>query len=316
MGVKDNVPSAAACCRECTALNVNATSRVCTLFNYCSQPGGCSYTHQQNTNMSVALQQGQCELAAALSSCWPACRACLLASWGRRFFLAAWVHGMRVAKGSCLPLLAGELRYQPLSTSITSLPPSLLASGDGVPFEAGAPNLLWEPEVPGFRRLPGESVALSRASFACQGSLRCVAGAAGAGRNSAASHHGMPAPSLSVDHLCPVREGTLQPVSGLPAVCRFSHLLCVRPETGECVLPGTLQESADYCSRTEQCGFFAIRPGALPTPRYCLLNNGACRKMHQTQHVVNLRCNEADSSPFCMPQPPKPTPQTARKATA
>ena len=32
---------------------------------------------------------------------------------------------------------------------------------------------------------------------------------------------------------------------------------------GECVLPGTLQESADYCTQTEQCMAFAYRPGAL-----------------------------------------------------
>jgi len=66
---------------------------------------------------------------------------------------------------------AGELRFQPLSTSITSLPPSLLAAGADVPFEAGAPNALWAPEVLGFVRLPGETIALSGA-FACEGSLR------------------------------------------------------------------------------------------------------------------------------------------------
>jgi hypothetical protein len=121
----DGVPSAKACCRECTKHNEAAGRRNCTVFNYCGRAGGCSYTHQQDDTKSVTLQQGQC-----------------------------------------------QLRYQPLATSITSLPPSLLASGADVPFEAGAPNVLWTFEVPGFRRFPGQTIALSGA-FACEGSLRC-----------------------------------------------------------------------------------------------------------------------------------------------
>ena len=52
-----------------------------------------------------------------------------------------------------------------------------MAAGADVPFEAGLPNALWEPQVPGFLRLPGESIALSGA-FACEGSLRPETGEA------------------------------------------------------------------------------------------------------------------------------------------
>lgn len=72
---------------------------------------------------------------------------------------------------SPLPSLAGELRSQPQSNVYSSLPPSLFNSGPDVPFVAGAPNTLWAPEVPGFRRMVGEVVVLTGA-FACEGSLR------------------------------------------------------------------------------------------------------------------------------------------------
>jgi len=62
VGVENDVPSTQDCCRACTALNVNATRRVCTVFNYCSQPGGCVYKHKQDDSKSVELEQGQCEL--------------------------------------------------------------------------------------------------------------------------------------------------------------------------------------------------------------------------------------------------------------
>lgn len=76
VGVEDGVPSAQDCCRLCTALNVNATQRVCTVFNYCSQPGGCYYKNQQADGESVELEQGQCEL---------------LSVW--QVFPAWWAHG-------------------------------------------------------------------------------------------------------------------------------------------------------------------------------------------------------------------------------
>ena len=44
--------------------------------------------------------------------------------------------------------------------------------------------------------------------------------------------------------------------------CSLSAQPC-RPETGECVLPGTLQDSADWCMRTEECLTFSYRPGGL-----------------------------------------------------
>ena len=64
VAVVDNVPSAKACCRECTARNVAAGRRVCTVFNYCSgdQQGGCSYSSQRQDGSDVKLAQGQCEL--------------------------------------------------------------------------------------------------------------------------------------------------------------------------------------------------------------------------------------------------------------
>ena len=61
VGVEDGVPSARDCCRLCSALNVNATRRVCTVFNYCSRPGGCAYNNPRGENQSVSLQQEQCE---------------------------------------------------------------------------------------------------------------------------------------------------------------------------------------------------------------------------------------------------------------
>ena len=61
MATVDGVPSAKDCCRECTARNVAAGRRECTVFNFCGQAGGCNYTHQQDESKSVVLQQGQCE---------------------------------------------------------------------------------------------------------------------------------------------------------------------------------------------------------------------------------------------------------------
>ncbi len=103
-------------------------------------------------------------MCAAASSC-PAC--CFL-----RFKCAGCVRRKAGLPHPLATLPAGQLLYQPLSTSITSLPPSLLASGTAVPFQAGTPLTLWAPEVPGFSRFPGETIALSGA-FACEGSLRC-----------------------------------------------------------------------------------------------------------------------------------------------
>jgi len=91
----------------------------------------------------------------------------------------ALAHSWRITQGSGhnLPLHslpagpAGELRSQPLSNALNSLPPALLAAGADVPFVAGAPNTLWAPEVPGFRRVIGETIGLSGA-YPCEGSLR------------------------------------------------------------------------------------------------------------------------------------------------
>ncbi|KAI7838770.1 hypothetical protein COHA_007387 [Chlorella ohadii] len=119
----DGVPSPQACCRECTAFNIKAGRRVCTVFNYCGQRDGCLYAgKQRGQNVTLALRQ-------------------------------------------C------ELRLQPLSNALNSLPPALLASGPDVPFVAGAPNTLWAPQLPGFRRVIGETIVLSGA-YPCEGSLR------------------------------------------------------------------------------------------------------------------------------------------------
>ena len=64
----DGVPSAKDCCRECTARNVEAGRRECTVFNFCGQAGGCNYTHQQDESKSVVLQQGQCEYTRSCTS--------------------------------------------------------------------------------------------------------------------------------------------------------------------------------------------------------------------------------------------------------
>ena len=168
---------------------------------------------------------------------------------------------------------AGELRYQPLASSITSLPPTLLAAGAGVPFEAGAPNALWAPEVPGYTRLPGESIALSGA-FECQGSLRPETGeeaarAAAGARVGEGDGRALPASAargwavMGGETRCQ-RSALSRTATAAPRRPEPAAVLYPPPLPGECVLPGTLQEAADYCTRTEQCLTFAYRPGARP----------------------------------------------------
>lgn len=167
---------------------------------------------------------------------------------------------------SCHPIVAGELRFQPLSTSITSLPPSLLAAGAGVPFEAGAPNALWAPEVAGFQRRPGETIALTGA-FACEGSLRPETG-----KRVTQGLATMFARKANVLQGTCCRAGgcvqcTAASTDARSAKCWVgscrSNAVRIPSSTvaGECVLPGTLQDAADYCLRTDECMTFSYRPG-------------------------------------------------------
>lgn len=70
----DGVPSPQACCRQCTAFNMKAGRRVCTVFNYCNQRDGCLYVGKQR-GQNVTLAHRQCELGSTLHL---ACTRCLL----------------------------------------------------------------------------------------------------------------------------------------------------------------------------------------------------------------------------------------------
>ena len=50
-------------------------------------------------------------------------------------------------------------------------PPALLAKGADTPFTAGAPLLVWGPEVAGYTRLPGRGL-WTHGNYPCDGSLK------------------------------------------------------------------------------------------------------------------------------------------------
>lgn len=87
----DGVPSAEACGRECTAHNVKAGSRQCTVFNYCDQPGGCTYVGKWQEEVNVTLAQGQCESGGGQRR---DCTLCLPLRLGSR-------HALQVAPQQC-----------------------------------------------------------------------------------------------------------------------------------------------------------------------------------------------------------------------
>ena len=80
--------SAQACCRACRAKG----AATCNVYNFCAEPGGCTYS--LGKNRTVSLTPGQCELRYNLAvnmamgecchnACWPEAILSSIALWSR-----------------------------------------------------------------------------------------------------------------------------------------------------------------------------------------------------------------------------------------
>lgn len=256
----DGVPSPEACCRECAARNAASAARVCTAFNHCGQPGGCSYTDLRDESQSMVLSQGQCECA--LPSCCidslgvfiaplipplqaptkapalhpaptllPACRpAALPAPVQQHHHLAAAAAG----QGPCHPLLSRH------------------AAHDVGPRGGGIPAPSWRDDR-AERRLPLRGFP-QVGPQALLGSMQ---------RPEAA-------PWTDADR---GKRGRCL-VAGTPCPSPLAPLC--RPETEECVKQGTLEELADMCSSSWECSSFSYRLGERPRPCRAACCGNAC----------------------------------------